>query len=117
MQRKTPQQQLNSFYHFAFINILVDHQLGLQGISWEDFISRDFFSAPQVVSEVEHEVGGQSHQYERHETTTMPVYITYQKGSRPLFAATKRVLSPPRVEGASLPTSALHEQVRGKELV
>ena len=84
----------------------MDHQLGLQGIAWEDFISRDFFSTLQVVSEVEHEVGGPSHQYERHETATMPVYITYQKGSRPVFAAAKRVLSPPGVEGASLPTSA-----------
>jgi len=47
----------------------------------------------------------------------MPVFITYQKGSRPLFAAAKQVLSPPRVEGASLPTSASQEQGRGKEPV
>ena len=84
----------------------MDHQLGLQGISWEDFISHDFFSAPQVVSEAEHEIGGPSHQYELHKTATMPIFITYQKGSRPLFAAAKRVLSPPGVEGASLLTSA-----------
>lgn len=83
----------------------MDHQLGLQGIAWEDFISHDFFSISQVVSEAEHEVGGPSHKYERHETATMPVFITYQKGSRPLFAAAKRVLSPPRVEEDSLPTS------------
>ena len=62
MQRKTPRQQLNSFYHFALIQILVDHHLGLHGISWEDFIFRDFFSAPSVISEAEHEVGGPSHQ-------------------------------------------------------
>ena len=93
----------------------MDHQLGLQGISWEDSISRDFFSAPQVVSEVEHEIGGPSHQYECHETTTMPVFITYQRGNRHLFAAAKRVLSPPRVEGASPPTSMTQEQDRGKE--
>ena len=117
MQHKTPRQQLNSVYHFFLIRILVDHQLGLQGIAWEDFISRDFFNAPQVVSEAEHEIEGPSHQYERHETATMPIYITYQRGSRPLFAAAKQVLSPSGVEGASLPTSASHEQGRGKEPV
>lgn len=47
----------------------------------------------------------------------MPVYITYQKGSRPLFAAAKRVLSPLGVEGASLPTSTSQKQGKGKELV
>jgi len=47
----------------------------------------------------------------------MPVYITYQKGSRPLFVAAKRVLSPPGVEGASLLTSVSQEQGRGKEPV
>jgi len=43
IQHKTPQQQLNSVYHFALIKILVVHQLDLQGITWDDFISRDFF--------------------------------------------------------------------------
>ena len=65
----------------------------------------------------EHEVGGPSHQYERHETTTMPVYITYEKGSRPLFATAKRVLSPHKVEGSSLLTSTSQEQGKGEELV
>ena len=87
----------------------MDHQLGLQGIAWEDFISRDFFSAPPVVLEAEHEVGGPSHQFECHEAVTMPVYISYQRGSRLLFAAAKRVLSQPGVEGALLPTSAPQE--------
>jgi len=45
----------------------------------------------------------------------MPIFITYQRGSRHLFAAAKRVLSPPGVEGASLPTSASQEKDRGKE--
>ena len=106
-------------YHFALIQILVDHQLGLQGIAWEDFISRDFFSAPQVVSKEKHEIGGPSHQHERHETTAVPFSITYQrgypKGTRPLFAAAKRVLSPPGVEGASLPTSEIQVQDKGKK--
>jgi len=70
-----------------------------------------------VVSKVEHKVGGPSYQFESHAAATMPVYISYQRGSRPLFAAAKRVLSPPRVEGASLPTSAPEEQSRVKEPV
>ena len=102
MLHKIPQQQLNNVYHFALIRILVDHQLGLQGIAWEDFISRDLFSTSQVLSKAEHEIGGPSHQYEHHETTTMPVFVTYQRGSRHLFAAAKQVLSPPGVEGALL---------------
>jgi len=81
--------------------------LGLQGITWDDFISRDLFSTSQVLSEVVHEVSGPSHQYECHEATTMPIFITYQRGSRHLFATAKLVLSPPEVEGASLLTSAL----------
>jgi len=89
--------------------------LGLQGIAWEDFISHDFFSTPRVLSEAEHEIGGPSHQYERHEVTAMPIFITYQRGSRHLFAAAKRVLSPPRVEGASLSALTTQEQNRGKE--
>jgi len=93
----------------------MDHQLGLQGITCEDFISHDFFSTPPAVLEVEHDVGGPSHQFEHHEATTMLVYISYQRGSRPLFAIAKRMLSPLVVEGASLPTSAPQEQSRGQE--
>ena len=114
MQHKTPQQQLNSVYHFSLIKILVVHQMGLQGITWDDFISRDLFSTSQVLSKVKHE-GEPSRQYERHETVSVSVFITYQKGTRRLFATAKRVLSPPRVEGASLPPSASQEQDKGKE--
>ena len=98
---------------------MVIHQLGLQGITWEDFISHEFFRAPQGPSEALHETGGPSYQHGGHETHTasMSVFITYQKGTRRLFAAAKRVLSPPGVEGASLPTSTSHEQGRGKEPV
>ena len=89
--------------------------MGLQGITWDNFVSRDLFSTSQVLSKVEHEIGGPSHQYEHHEATTMPVFITYQRGSRPLFTAAKQVLSPPGVEGASLPPSVSQEQDKGKE--
>lgn len=60
VQQKTPQQQFNSIYHFTVIKIVVMHQLGLQGISWEDFISHEFFTAPQVPPEVFYETGGPS---------------------------------------------------------
>ena len=70
IQRKTPQQQLNNVYHFALIKILVVHQLGLQGITWDDFISHNFFTASRGVSEVQHE-GEPSHRYECHETASV----------------------------------------------
>jgi len=107
LQHKTPQQQLNSVYHFALIKIVVVHQLGLQGITWDDFISRDLFRASQGPSKARHQIGGPSHQHEGHDPhiATISVFVTYHKGTRQLFAATKRVLSPPSVEGASLPTS------------
>jgi len=47
VQHKTPQQQFNNIYHFSLIKIVVIHQLGLQGITWEDFISHEFFRAQQ----------------------------------------------------------------------
>jgi len=47
---------------------VVIHQLGLQGITWEDFISREFFTAPWGPSKALHETGGPSYQHEGHET-------------------------------------------------
>ena len=43
-----------------------------------------------------------------HETEHVdaPVYVTYQRGHRALFASARRVLSPPGVEGVSLTPSA-----------
>ena len=116
VQHKTPQQQFNSIYHFALIKIVVIHQFGLQDITWEDFISREFFTAPQGPPEVLHETGEPSYQHDGHQTQTasMPVFITYQKGTRQLFAATKRVLSPLGVEGVSLPSSAQQVLDKGK---
>ena len=78
------------------------------------FISREFFRTSQGLSEVKHE-GEPSHQYEHHETASVPVFITYQRGTRYLFVVAKRVLSPPGVEGASLPPSASQKQNKGKE--
>jgi len=91
VHRKPPQQQDNNIYHFALINIVVLHQLGLLNISWEDFIAHEVFTGPQVPPVVFHETGGPSHQQEIHETqtTSVPVFVTYQKGTRRLFAAAK----------------------------
>ena len=44
----------------------------------------------------------------------MSVFVTYQKGTRRLFLAAKRVLYPPRVEGVSLPPSVEQVQDKGK---
>ena len=61
VQKKTPEQQHNSIYHYALIKMIVVHQLGLQGIAWEDFISRDLFTAPQPPPEIVHDAGEPSH--------------------------------------------------------
>ena len=89
-RKKTPAQQYNSIYHYALIKIVVVHQLGLQGISWEEFISHELFTAPQPPLEIFHEPGEPSHQYgdQEAETIIVPVYVTYQRGTRALFAAT-----------------------------
>ena len=118
VQKKNPEQQYNHIYHYALIKIVVVHKLGLQGIAWEDFISRDLFTAPQPPLEIFHEPGEPSHQFEGHEIEpiSVPVYVTYQRGTRVLFVAARRVLSPPGVEGVSLPSSTASVQVqdRGK---
>ena len=87
---------------------MVVHQLTQQGIAWEEFISRDFFAAPQPPPEVVHDEGEPSHQFDIPETKhiSAPMYVTYQRGHRALFAATRQVLSPPGVEGVSLTSSA-----------
>ena len=107
VQKKTPEQQYNSIYLYALIKIVVVHQLGLQGISWEDFISHDFFTAPQVPPKVFHDASEPSHQYggQEADTTSVPTYVMYQRDTRILFAAARRVLSPPGVEGVSLLSS------------
>ena len=89
VQKKTPEQQHNSIYHYALIKIIVVHQLGLQGIAWEDFISRDFFIASQPPLETVHDAGEPSHQFEgpKIEPISVPVFVTYHRSTRALFAA------------------------------
>ena len=61
VQKKTPEYQHNIIYHYVLIKIIVVHQLGLQGIAWEDFISHDFFTAHQPLPEIVHDVDEPSH--------------------------------------------------------
>lgn len=127
VQRKTPAWQHTSIYHYALIKIVGVHQLAQQGITWEDFISRDFFIAPQPPPEmpppeIVHDEGEPSQQFDilEAEHVNAPVYMTYQRGHKALFAATRRVLSPHGVEGVS-PSSSAQVQVqiqdRGKRLM
>ena len=123
LQKKTPAQQYRSLCHYGLIQLIVSHQLTQQGISWEEFISREFFTVPpQPHHEVIHEEGGPSQQPDapvtRHVSST-PL-VTYQKGPRALFAAARRVLSPQQVEGVS-PSSSTQRvlsphQVEGASL-
>ena len=108
VQRKSLAHQHKSIYHYAFIKIIVMHQLAQQGITWEDFISCDYFEALQPPPKIVHDEGGPSHQPDIPETEhiSAPPYVTYQRGHRALFASTRRVLSPPGVEGVSLTSSA-----------
>ena len=123
LQRKTLAQQYRSLCHYGLIQLIVSHQLTQQGISWEEFISREFFTVPpQPHQEVIHEEGGPSQQLDapvtRHVSST-PL-VTYQKGPRALFAAARRVLSPQQVEGVSPSSSAQRvlspHQVEGASL-
>lgn len=117
VQRKTPTQQHRSIYHYALIKIIVVQQLTQQGITWEDFISHDFFTALQLPPEVVHDEGEPSHQFDipKTEHISAPVYVTYQRGHKALFAATRQVLSPHGMEGVSPSSSAqVQVQYRGK---
>ena len=51
-----------------------------QGITWEDFISRDFFTAPQPPLEIVHDAGEPSHQpgIPEIEHISAPLFVTYQ---------------------------------------
>lgn len=60
MQRKSPAQQYRSLYHYGLIQLVVIHQLVQHDIPWEEFISREFFTAPPPHPEIVHEEGGPS---------------------------------------------------------
>ena len=54
--------------------------------------------------------GQQKETESKTEEVHVPMFITYERGTRMLFSATKRVLSPPGVEGISL-SSPDHRQM------
>ena len=104
VQRKSPAQQHRSVYHYGLIQLVVIHQLAQQGITWEDFISRYFFTAPaSPPPKVVCEEGEPSHPHDIPETrhVSSPPLVTYQRGHRALFAVARRVFSPHQVEGVS----------------
>ena len=63
---------------------------------------------PQPPPEVFYDEGEPSHKLDIPEVEhiSAPLYVTYQRGHMALFAATRRVLSPPEVEGVSPTPSA-----------
>jgi len=79
---------------------------------WETFISHEMFKDSQVFSSVPQEEGGPSRQLGVHETETtgVPLFFTYERGTRSPFAASRRVLSRLGVEGVS-PSSPDHRQM------
>ena len=83
---------------------------------WETFISHDIFRGPQIPPPVYQEAGGPSSNVKVNEeaketrTIEVPFYMTYQRGTRRLFAADRQVFSPRDVEGA-LPSSSSHRQM------
>lgn len=79
---------------------------------WETFISHEVFKGPQISPSVSQEEGGPSRQQgvQETETTGVPVFVTYERGTRKLFVAAERVLSAPGVEGVS-PSSPNHRKM------
>ena len=108
-KKKPYPQQLNNIYHFSLIKIVVLHQLNQLGMPWETFISHEVFKGPQIFSSVHQEEGEPSghEQAKEAETFGVPVFVTYERGTRGLFVATRWVLSPQGVEGVS-PSSIGH---------
>ena len=118
VQKKPYPQQMSSLYHYSLIKMIVLHHLSLLNISWETFIYHDIFRGPQIPPPVSQEAGGPSSSIqvkideEAKETSTeVPVtYMTYQRDTRILFAADRKVFAPWDVEGA-LPSSSTHRQM------
>lgn len=115
VKKKPYPQQLNNIFHYSLIKIIALHQLNLLNMPWETFISHEMFKDPQIFSSVHQEERGPSGHKKVKEIKTVgvPMFVTYQRGTRRLFAAARRVLSPQGVEG-SLPSSSA-KQVQTKQ--
>lgn len=116
VERKPYPQQMSSLYHYSLIKVIVLHHLSLLNIHWETFISHEIFRGPQIPPPVPQEVGGLSRLVKTDEeakekiTIKVPIFMTYQRGTRRLFTADRRVFSPRGVEGC-LPSSSAHRQM------
>lgn len=112
VKKKSYPQQLTSIYHYSLIQIIVLHQLNPINMPWETLISHEMLKGPQVFSSVPHQEGGPSGNEKVQETEIVgvPVFVIYERGTRKLFAAVRRVLSPQGVEGVS-PSSSGHRKM------
>jgi len=68
---------------------VVLHQLSLLNVSWDDLISHEVFTNPQVTPSIFHEAGGSQQEVHETQTTSMPLFVTYQKGTSILFTVAK----------------------------
>jgi len=119
VQKKSYPQQMSNLYHYSLIKMIVLHHLSLLNISWETFIAHDIFRGPQIPPPMSQELGGPSSSAqvkideeakETRATEVTRTYMTYQMGTRRLFAADRQVFAPLDVEGA-LPSSLTHRQM------
>lgn len=91
---------MNSIYHYPLIKIIFLHHLSLLNIPWETFIAHDMFKGHHIPPSMVRETVGPSNHVktgdEHHETKTaeVSVFLTYQRGSRKLFAAATQVFTP-----------------------
>ena len=68
------------------------HQLTQLGVSWETLIAHEIFKGPQIFvdPEVEGELSGKQKEPEsKTDEAHIPMFVTYEKGTRRLFEATK----------------------------
>ena len=91
VKKKPYPQYLNNIFHYSLIKIIVIHQLNLLNMPWETFISHEMFKGPQIFSSVHHEEGGPSshEKVKKTETVGVPVFVTYKRGTRKLFAVAR----------------------------
>ena len=110
---------MSSLYHYSLIKMIVLHHLSLLNISWETFIAHEIFRGPQISLPVSPESGGPSSSSqgktdekakETRATEVPGTYMTYQRGTRRLFAADRKVFAPQDVEG-TLPSSSTHRKM------
>jgi len=110
-KRKSYPQQLNRIYHFSVIKIIVLHHLTQFGMPWETFIAHECFKGPQIFLDPQEEGQPSGQQKEpENKIEEVPVFVTYERGTRKIFVVARQVLYPPGVEGVSF-SSPDHRQM------